>query len=325
MDAAISIVVTPRESFAHTEAALESLLATVPDARLVYVDGNSPPWIARYLRERARSVRFELVRCERFLTQNEARNIALRHLGPSEFVLFVDNDVIFRAGWLERLAACAAETGAGIVVPLICFGEPAFETIHFYSGVARIDRGTNGNTLAIEHPHAGSPLADVAPTLERTWCSMVESHCMLVRTTLLRELGDFDEGLRSANDHVDLSLLAGAAGATMCVEPTALVNQLLPLTLPRGWSDLPFFLRRWSDAWNRPSIEHFRSKWDLRADDPSLAADYRWLRKRWQHVFVPLARPFVPILRPFVRSLRALAALQHVGARRRVGGLSPRR
>ncbi|GAC1311986.1 MAG: hypothetical protein NVS2B3_16950 [Vulcanimicrobiaceae bacterium] len=304
MDSRITIAVTPRESFARSEAALESLLETVPDARLVYVDGNSPPRVARYLRERSRSAGFELIRRERYLTQNEGRNIAMRHIGACDFVLFVDNDIVFRAGWLERLVRCADETGAGVAVPLICIGEPAFERIHFYSGVAEIERTGSGGRLRIEHPHAGSRVADVASELRRVRCSMVESHCMLVRTDLLKRLGDFDEGLLSANDHVDLSLLAGAAGATLWVEPESVVNQLLPETLPRGWSDLPFFFLRWSDAWNRPSIEHFRAKWDIAADDAALAEDYRWISNRWKHVFVPLVAPLTRHLRPHARRLR---------------------
>jgi len=226
---------------------------------------------------------------------------------PCDFVLFVDNDIIFQAGWLEKLVGCARETGASIVTPLICIGEPAFETIHFYSGGARIGSTPEGNRLYIENPTAGRRRAEVNATLRREYCSMIESHCMLVRMDLLRELGEFDEGLLSANDHVDLSLRARAAGATLCVEPAAVVHQLLPTPLPHGWSDVPFFMLRWSDAWNRASLEHFRAKWNLGAEDPTLAADYAWLSGRWRHIFRPLVPPSVRRLRRLLRRLRALA------------------
>lgn len=297
----ITLAVTPRESFYHTEASLESLLATVPAARIVYVDGGSPPWIARYLRKRSRQVPFELIRVNRFLSQNESRNIALRHLPASDYVLFVDNDIVFAPGWYERLTACALETGAGITAPLICIGDPPFETVHFVSGVARIDDTASGRRLHTEYHHAGRPLVAVSPLLRRESCEMVETHCMLVRSDLLHGIGAFDEGLLSGNDHVDLCLRARAVGATLYVEPAALVNQFLPRQLPGGWFDVPFFMRRWSAGWNRATIEHFRAKWDLRHDDPVLSTDARWLRDRWKHMFAPLAAPFTQKLAPALR------------------------
>jgi len=42
----------------------------------------------------------------------------------------VDNDVIVSPGWLEALVACAGETGATVVSPLICQGTP----LHDHAG-----------------------------------------------------------------------------------------------------------------------------------------------------------------------------------------------
>ncbi len=299
-DPRITIAITPRESFSHTKASLESLLATVPaPLRLVYVDGGSPPWIARYLQKRSREVPFKLVRVNRFLSQNQGRNIALRHIDASHFVLFIDNDVIFAPHWYERLLACAEESGAGIVAPLICNSEPPFKTVHFTSGEARIAETPFGRRLHTKYYHGGWPLSALPP-LRREACDMLETHCMLVRTDLLAALGDFDEGLLSGNDHVDLSLRARALGATLLFEPAAMVNYSSP-RLPGGWYDLPFFLRRWSDTWNRATIEHFRTKWSLQGDDPVLLGDYRWIRNRWKGIFAPLTRPLRQYVRPVLK------------------------
>ena len=56
-----------------------------------------------------------------------------------------------------------------------------------------------------------------------------------------------------------------------------MANQQPP---PFLWSDLPFYLLRWSDAWNRISLRCFRERWDLPADDWWIGDHYRWLTSR---------------------------------------------
>ena len=74
-----TIVVVPRDHFSDTRESLESLLEFTPPPRaLVYVDGGSPPRIARYLRERATAANFELIRRDHYLTPNQARTSAPR-------------------------------------------------------------------------------------------------------------------------------------------------------------------------------------------------------------------------------------------------------
>ena len=46
---------------------------------------------------------------------------------------------------------------------------------------------------------------------------------------------------------------------------------------PFRWSDLPFYLLRWSDAWNRISLRCFREHWDIPADDWWIGDHYGWL------------------------------------------------
>jgi len=57
------------------------------------------------------------------------------------------------------------------------------------------------------------------------------------------------------------------AGGTVYLEPEALVNWVTPP--PLAWSELPYFMLRWSDAWNRASLRHFRQKWRLVEGDPN--------------------------------------------------------
>src|SRR5690242_233077 len=89
-----TIVIVPRERFSGALDSLESVIATagVPH-RLIYVDAGSPPSIARRLAEAARRHDFTLIRSDRYLTPNQARNLALPMVA-SKYVAFVDNDLM---------------------------------------------------------------------------------------------------------------------------------------------------------------------------------------------------------------------------------------
>jgi GT2 family glycosyltransferase len=115
----ITIVVVPRERFSLSARTLESLYAhTTEPFRLVYVDGRSPSRIRRHLEAQARARGFRLVRSDRYLSPNQARNLGLRHV-ETEYVVFMDNDVLLTPGWLEALVGCADATGAEVVGPLL--------------------------------------------------------------------------------------------------------------------------------------------------------------------------------------------------------------
>ena len=116
-----------------TQESLESLFEHTPGAPIIYVDGKSPKRIASYLAEMAEAGKIRLLRKERFLTPNQARNIGVSE-AMTEYVVFVDNDVVFTEGWLDALVDCADETGADIVAPLTCQGLPFHTEIHHAGG-----------------------------------------------------------------------------------------------------------------------------------------------------------------------------------------------
>src|SRR5579884_1218656 len=103
----VTIVVTPREQFSKVKRSLDSVLEhTDSSVPLIYVDANSPPPAARYIREKAMRHGFSVLRTKRYLCANEARNLAMPHV-KTKYVAFVDNDVEVSPGWLSALLACA--------------------------------------------------------------------------------------------------------------------------------------------------------------------------------------------------------------------------
>jgi GT2 family glycosyltransferase len=283
----VTIVVVPRERFSVTRRALEALYASTRGPfRLVYVDGGSPARIRRYLAAQARTRGFELVRTERHLVPNEARNIGLRRV-RTRYVVFIDNDAVPAPGWLERLVECAEQTGAWVVGPLYFMGEPEREEIHMAAGDAGIEDRPEGRRFFERHRFTGKRLDEVREHLARIPCGQVEFHCMLVRTAAFERLGPLDEAMMNMAEHSDLCLLVRRAGGEVYFEPTATVTYIT--TGRFRWSDYRYFLRRWSEAWTNATVAHFRQKWALGADDPATAA-----------------------FRPFVAAHRHLATIDRV-------------
>jgi GT2 family glycosyltransferase len=266
MTSRATIVVVPRERWSFARRSLASIHAhTEPGYDLVYVDGGSPAPVRQGLAADVARLGFRLVRTDELLSPNRARNLGAQ-LVASEYVVFIDNDVVVEPGWLPRLIECADETGSWIVAPLYCIGWPPGRRIHMAGGVAHIVEDEQGRTLADDHRHFDAERVTVAPTLRRAPTEQAEFHCMLVRTDALARLGPLDEGLLSLAEHTDLCMRARAAGGSVWFEPAAAVTYV-----PTKWlrpSDVEFFRLRWSEAWNRSSVEHFGAKWRLRADDP---------------------------------------------------------
>src|ERR1700682_5732453 len=113
-----TIVFVFRERLSPTLACLQHLLGTTPGPyELICVDGGAPESISAPLRELASRHGFTLIRSEEYLSPNESRNLALKHV-QTRYVVFVDNDVKVSQDWLDPLVRCAEETGAWLVAPL---------------------------------------------------------------------------------------------------------------------------------------------------------------------------------------------------------------
>lgn len=289
----VTVVCVPRDHFSHAKAALESVLElTSLPYRLVYVDGGSPLELRDYLRARSEQRGFELLRTEYYLSPNRARNLGLQR-ARTRYVVFIDNDVIVAPGWLEPLVDCAEQTGAWVVGPLNCEGEPLHETVHFAGGDCRIEEtetdGRKSRRLVDRIHLQKRRVADTRKALRRSPTEVAEFHCMLVRRAIFDQVGTFDEKMLSTRENLDFCLLVQQAGGSIYLEPDSVITYLAPIPLRR--SDWPFFLLRWSDAWDRSSFDHLRRKWDLDLDR-YFQVQYRALGWRRRQLWIkPLLRP----------------------------------
>ena len=280
-----TIVVVPRERFSVSQRSLDMIYEKTDNPfALIYVDGGSPRPTKRYLEKQSQEKRFKLIRTEHYLTPNEARNLGARQV-ETEFVVFIDNDVLVKEGWLEALVNCAEETGAWVVGPLYLMGEIEQGIVHMAGGLAHVVVEDGKRRFYETQAYYGNNLEDVQPQLHREPCEMVEFHCVLVRNSTFPIVGKFDENLKSALENPDFCMLVRHAGGSIYFEPAAIVSYLPPYAHPMNWSDLRYFILRWSYLWNYANLEPFRKKWKIPENDPSLIRQFsEWERWRTEAV-----------------------------------------
>jgi GT2 family glycosyltransferase len=274
-----TVVVVPRESFSPVQRCVEDVVGALrPTPRVICVDGGSPRSVRRYLEAAAARFDFTLVRADRFVTPNEARNLALPYV-DTEFVLFMDYETELPPDGVSKLEARARTSGAQIVGPMYLERRRAQQRVHMVGGENHIvDAGTS-RWLRERHVHAGGALTDL-PELVAGATEQVEFHCMLVRRDVFDRLGPLDEQLRSVREHLDLCLRVREHGGEVWSDPdvTATYASVDRMSI----SDRVYWLVRWSDEWNRASLDHFAETWDLSDDDPGVGIELEWTRShRW--------------------------------------------
>lgn len=314
----VALIVGPRERFSSTQASLESIYRdTDYPFDLVYVDVNSPKPIQQYLEEQSLQKNFELIRTDRYLSPTQSKNIGLRYIlsqakDKYKYIVFIENDVLVKPGWLTKLVECAEETGAAVVGPLTCIGQPLHQVIHNAGGKSYITTelkdGRTSRHIYQSAALTGKAVAEVSDKLRRKKTDYAEFHCMLVRTAIFAKVGLLDEGMLATREHIDFCFMVTQAGGSIYSEREAvittdtigietnqkgLVNWFGHVQLPDfKWFDLYYFMLRWNDAWDLASLHHLRKKWDLTEDD--------YFKKRYKKVG---ARRHELLVKPIVRRL----------------------
>jgi len=289
MNPQVTIVVVPRERFSYTRQSLESIYEhTQVPFELVYVDGNSPPPIRKYLEEQSKLKQFRLIRTDVYLSPNHARNIGLAEVN-TPYLVFADNDVMVSPGWLQTLMQCAQETNADVVGPLMCQEEPVHEIIHFAGGESHVWQDKLGRRRLREKMYRqGQRVSEVREKLQRQETELAEFHCVLVRRSIFDRIGSLDEAMMCTKEHLDFCMTVREAGGKVYFEPESVVTYVPgpPLKL----YDVHFYMLRWSNAWTLTSLNRLREKWDL-AEDGYFQSKYKKLGWRRRATLIdPLAR-----------------------------------
>ena len=310
----VTIIACIRERFSCTRQFLENIYKNTDyPFELVYVDIGSPAHIQRYLQGKAQEKQFKLLNTGYYASPNQAKNVGLLYvLGHSEpkYIVFIENDVTVKRGWLTKLVACAEETGAAVVGPLTCIGKPEHQVIHNAGGHAYIVTEVKNDQIRRRIRQqaylTGKTVAKLTEQLHRTRCDYVEFHCMLAKTEIFEKEGLLDEGMLASREHIDFCLTVSQAGGAIFSEREAVVTTdalgigsnkiglgawFGYLQIPNfEWSDLPYFMLRWSDAWDLASLHRLRDKWEL-SEDKYFQKRYRGIGSRRHELLIqPLVR-----------------------------------
>ena len=265
----VTLLMTVRERHGLTLASIENILAnTAIPHRFIFAHGELPPWLEEGVGALARAGRIEPRRFAGNLWPQQLRKALVGEV-DTDYVAFVDNDILVSPGWLERLVACADETGAGAVGPVYLWGDGRTPPkIHMAGGRLREERTRRGAlVMEEEHAHMNQDPLKVIPGLARGPCDTLEFHCMLMPTAIARDPAIFDDDITCVHEHIDVCLTLRSRGLARMLEPASQVTYLAfaPTTL----EDVPLLRWRWGRDPMEASIAAFSRKWGVEPDDRS--------------------------------------------------------
>ena len=196
----VTVVIPVRDN----EFGLNRLVRALRGLRVVVVDdGSTTPVLA---------TDFEGLHCDvtvlrhpRSKGPSAARNTGLTAC-QTNFVAFLDSDVVPKRGWLEALLGHFCDPAVALVAPRIVGLREPDGLIARYEAVR--------SSLDLGHREA--------PVVPYGTVSYVPSAAIICRRSALHELGGFDESMNSGED-VDLCWRMVESGARLRYEPIALV------------------------------------------------------------------------------------------------------
>jgi mycofactocin glycosyltransferase len=196
----VTVIIPVRDN----ASGLHRLMASLRGLRVIVVDdGSAVPVQAADLAGMHCDV--QVLRHPRSKGPAAARNTGLAACG-TDFVAFLDSDVVPRRGWLEALLGHFCDPAVALVAPRIVGLQKADNLVARYEVVrSSLDLGLRE-----------------APVVPYGTVSYVPSAAIICRRSVLAEVGGFDETLKSGED-VDLCWRFVEAGARLRYEPIALV------------------------------------------------------------------------------------------------------
>ncbi|MBU9763659.1 mycofactocin system glycosyltransferase [Mycobacterium sp. TNTM28] len=196
----VTVIIPVRDNV----SGLHRLIAALRGLRVIVVDDGSAVPVAQS--------EFAGMHCDvqvlRHLRSNgpaAARNTGLAAC-ETDFVAFLDSDVVPRRGWLEALLGHFCDPAVALVAPRIVGLHTADNVVARYEAVrSSLDLGVRE-----------APVVPYGPV------SYVPSAAIICRRSALAAVGGFDETMRSGED-VDLCWRLVESGARLRYEPIALV------------------------------------------------------------------------------------------------------
>jgi len=170
-------------------------------------------------------------------------------VASGEYLVFLNNDTIPRAGWLDALARSAeSHPKAAVVGSKLIFPNNTIQ----HAGVAVCQDGYG------RHIYAGFPAEHPAVNKSRRF-QMVTGACMLVRREAFEEVGGFDTAFVNAYEDHDLCLRLGDRGSEVHYCHESVVYHLESVSREGRFEDFEAATRLFRSRWGgRVQPDDFR-------------------------------------------------------------------
>ncbi|WP_306365013.1 mycofactocin biosynthesis glycosyltransferase MftF [Nocardia sp. CC227C] len=200
----------------HNDAAgLERLLSALRGHSVIVVDDGSDRPV-RIPPAPGTRRRVTVLRSDRRRGAAAARNLGLR-AATTEFVAFLESDVVPRSGWLEVMLGHFSDPKVALVAPRLLAMDPDSTVLARYEHMrASLERGRRESAVRSRGP-----------------VPYVPGTALLVRRDALTRAGGFDEAMTAGAD-IDLCWRLERAGWRLRYEPAARVAHECPVSL-RKW------------------------------------------------------------------------------------------
>jgi GT2 family glycosyltransferase len=269
-----TVIVVSRDRWSLAPATLDYLLArTDPRHPVVVVEDRAPREVSAQIDRLATSGRVSVVRRNKLLAGNQARNLGVER-ARTEWVAFVENDVVMSDGWLEHLLAAGEARDAASAYPAYLEPWDGGPVIHGIGSNLVVGGPPGRGHLREQQIELGRPWREVAPGLRPAPRIQAEPHALLIRREVLDRIGGLDESLLSWFDHTDLALHHRRLDVESWFVPDATCTYFAPPPLARH--DVPGFLLRWSRDWFDRSRDRMCTVWGLDPDDTEWDAHARY-------------------------------------------------
>jgi GT2 family glycosyltransferase len=168
-----------------------------------------------------------------------------------EYLVFLNNDTVPAAGWLDALVATAdAEPRVGVVGSKLLFPDDTVQ----HAGVVVCQDGNP------RHIYAGFPADHPAVNRARNF-QAVTAASMLVRRDTFEQAGGFDIAFRNCLEDTDLCMRVGELGYQVRYCPESVVYHLESVSRGRRSGEIAtagrLFRERWGTTAERDDLRHY--------------------------------------------------------------------
>lgn len=256
----VSVIIPNMDHADILKTCVESVesLSTYGNYEILIVENNSrmPETFALYDELSDRYANLRVIRWESGFNYSAINNFAVE-AAKGEYLIFLNNDIeIITPSWIEEMLMFAQREDVGAAGMMLYYPDDTVQHAGVILGIGDV----------AGHSHKYFPRMDpgymsrmsIAQNL-----SAVTAACMMVKTSVFREVGGFDDVLAVAFNDVDLCLKIRRAGYLIVFTPYG--EAYHHESKSRGYEDTPEKVARF-----KREVVKFRDRWEstLAAGDP---------------------------------------------------------